>query len=138
MAKAKLSLLSDWPFCISVLLAALGVLPLAVLLGTPPDQMPFLASPLALWVGFWLLVAGWRILLVRRINREGVVVEARVDKVRIHGGRTRTVWVTYDYDGAHVSTRFSPWGFPPSPEEGGQVQLVIDPRKPTRCWVYKG
>ena len=138
MIKPNLSLVSDWPFCIGVLLAALGGLPLAALLpGTPLEQLLFIASPLALWVVFWLLIVGWRILLLRRINREGVVVEAHVDKVRIHGGRTRTVWATYAYNGEEISTRFSPWGFPPSPEEGQQIRLLIDPRKPTRCWVYK-
>jgi len=133
MQRKSLSVFADWSFCLAAMGTGLGSLFLLLILLSPKQQQ----DDIALWV-FGISLAGlvavmvWRVVIIRRVNREGITVEGEITF-----GGTQVIFVKYAYEGKEVRTRFTWWSLDPYPEKGDRLPLVIDPKKPSRCYVQR-
>ena len=138
MRKKALSYVDDWLLCLSA--AA------AVFLGLNAGHGLLSGEDLELWVGaigFLLLgaVLAWRIRIIRRINLHRATVTGQVTAVHksTWPGNEATVYqLKYTYANNKVVTciGWNNWRHGPPPQVGCMVPLVIDPVKPTRCYVH--
>lgn len=139
MRRQSLTVFADYWFC----LAAIGTL------GGSLYLIDYVSRDHQRSSNLWLqglILAGvvallvWRVMIVRRVNRAGITVEGEVTDVcwsPSRGGGTTYVSVKYTCERKEVQAHFPWWYWGWAPPKGDRLLLMIDPRKPSRCYVRK-
>jgi hypothetical protein len=136
---AELSVFADWSFCLAAVGTGIGSFCLLASLLWPRTQDGVEVGVFGIAVAGLTAVLVWRVFVIRRVNREGVAVEGEVTGA--WGGRDNTICVKYAYEGKEIHTRFTwwqgAWSGSPLPQKGDRLPLVLDPKKPSRCYVQR-
>jgi hypothetical protein len=147
MPRLRINPLSDWQVWVLLALPALILFQLTLqeLLGVrssrnhipiTPEFLGFLGVLSAVCVS----VAVMRLRTIRRVNERGVVVEAEVYST-FSGlfGANKThpsiIYVKYTFGGRKLTARLDGLGGAGGVTKGGRVWLLIDPAKPSRCFI---
>lgn len=136
MKTRRVTVFSDWPFNLSLLFLAMLATSWSVGAwnrggSLSRDQLAVGSICLA----FFVPIAAWRYAVIRRVNSDGKTVDGIVRSISFHAKGGDTVYVSYDYEGSEVKSRFTWMGPGDTPERGDHLTLLIDPASPTRCYV---